>query len=184
MALSHVSHPPWLRPVGVRTSYKHFSNISWTTWALDPITNPFLGPSSWLHPASELLWGLLQWLWMTRLSACSGQVRDTRKDWLDWLWGEGRQAWDRGRSKGAVSGSVTGWQKSREHLERHLLYRWDEPHALWPLFCRLQGKRSCLWSVSWENALRYNVNSTLQDGNPLPHIKHVWSSPALIRHSP
>ena len=29
-----------------------FSNISWTLWVLDPITNPFLGPSSWLHPAS------------------------------------------------------------------------------------------------------------------------------------
>ena len=47
--------PPWLRPVGVRTSYTHFSNISWTPRALDPITNPFLGPSSWLHPAS-LTW--------------------------------------------------------------------------------------------------------------------------------
>ena len=43
--------PPWLRPVGVRTSYIHFSNISWTPGVLDPITNPFLGPSSWLHPA-------------------------------------------------------------------------------------------------------------------------------------
>ena len=52
MALFHVSHPPWLRLVGVRTSYIHFSNISWTPWVLDPITNPFLGPSSWLHPAS------------------------------------------------------------------------------------------------------------------------------------
>ena len=41
------------RPVGVRTSYIHFSNISWTPWVLDPITNPFLGPSSWLHPASS-----------------------------------------------------------------------------------------------------------------------------------
>ena len=30
-----------------------FFNISWTPWALDPITNPFLGPSSWLHPASR-----------------------------------------------------------------------------------------------------------------------------------
>ena len=53
MALFHVSHPPWLRPVGVRTSYTHFSNISWTPRVLDPITNPFLGPSSWLHPASK-----------------------------------------------------------------------------------------------------------------------------------
>ena len=52
MALFHVSHPPWLRLVGVRTSYIYFSNISWTPWVLDPITNPFLGPSSWLHPAS------------------------------------------------------------------------------------------------------------------------------------
>ena len=52
MALFHVSHPLWLRLVGVRTSYIHFSNISWTPRALDPITNPFLGPSSWLHPAS------------------------------------------------------------------------------------------------------------------------------------
>ena len=52
MALFHVSHPPWLRLVGVRTSYIHFSNISWTPRALDPIINPFLGPSSWLHPAS------------------------------------------------------------------------------------------------------------------------------------
>ena len=54
MALFHVSHPPWLRPVGVRTSYIHFSNVSWTPRVLDPITNSFLGPSSWLHPASEL----------------------------------------------------------------------------------------------------------------------------------
>ena len=46
---------PWLRLVGVRTSYIYFSNISWTPWALDPITNPFLGPSTWLHPASILL---------------------------------------------------------------------------------------------------------------------------------
>ena len=52
MALFHVSHPPLLRLVGVRTSYIYFSNISWTPWALGPITNPFLGPSSWLHPAS------------------------------------------------------------------------------------------------------------------------------------
>ena len=52
MALFYVSHPPWLRPVGVKTSYIHFSNISWTPRVLDPITNPFLGPSSWLHPAS------------------------------------------------------------------------------------------------------------------------------------
>ena len=43
---------PWLRLVGVRTSYLYFSTISWTPWVLDPITNPFLGPSSWLHPAS------------------------------------------------------------------------------------------------------------------------------------
>ena len=55
MALFHVSHPPWLRPVGMRTSYIHFSNISWTPRVLDPITNPFLGPSSWLHPASVLI---------------------------------------------------------------------------------------------------------------------------------
>ena len=53
MALFHVSHPPWLRPVGVGTSSIHFSNISWTPRVLDPITNPFLGPSSWLHPASK-----------------------------------------------------------------------------------------------------------------------------------
>ena len=46
--------PPWLRLVGVRTSYIHCSNISWTPRVLDPITNPFLGPSSWLHPASYL----------------------------------------------------------------------------------------------------------------------------------
>ena len=46
---------PWLRIVGVRTSYIHFSNISWTPRVLDPITNPFLGPSSWLHPASRAL---------------------------------------------------------------------------------------------------------------------------------
>ena len=55
MALFHVSHLPWLRLVGVRTSYIHFSNISWTPRVLDPITNPFLGPSSWLHPASNTL---------------------------------------------------------------------------------------------------------------------------------
>ena len=54
MALFYVSHPPWLRLVGVRTSYIHFSNISWIPQVLDPITNPFLGPSSWLHPASIL----------------------------------------------------------------------------------------------------------------------------------
>ena len=52
MALFHASHPPWLRLVGVRTSYIHFSNISWTPRVLDPITNPFWGPSSWLHLAS------------------------------------------------------------------------------------------------------------------------------------
>ena len=42
---------PQLRLVGVRTSYMYFSNISWTPWVLDPITNPYLGPS-WLHPVS------------------------------------------------------------------------------------------------------------------------------------
>ena len=46
---------PQLRLVGVRTSYIYFSNISWTPWVLDPITNPYLGPSSWLHPVSP--WG-------------------------------------------------------------------------------------------------------------------------------
>ena len=46
---------PWLRLVGVRTSYIYFSNISWTPWGLDPITNSFLGPSCWLHPASITL---------------------------------------------------------------------------------------------------------------------------------
>ena len=60
MALFHVSHPPWLRPVGARTSYVHFSNISWTPRVLDPITNPFLEPSSWLHPASILA----IWTWI------------------------------------------------------------------------------------------------------------------------
>ena len=45
---------PQLRLVGVSISYIHFSNISWTRRVLDPITNPFLGPSSWLHPASEV----------------------------------------------------------------------------------------------------------------------------------
>ena len=34
---------PQLRLVGVRTSYIYFSNISWTPWVLDPITNPYLG---------------------------------------------------------------------------------------------------------------------------------------------
>lgn len=85
---------------------------------------------------------------------------------------------------GRVSDGLTGWQGSREHVERRLLYRWDKPNALWPVFCRLQGARGWLWSVSWENALCYNVNSALQDGNPFPDIKHVWSSPTLIRHSP
>ena len=32
----------------------YFSNISWTPWILDPITNPYLGPSSWLYPVSCL----------------------------------------------------------------------------------------------------------------------------------
>ena len=36
----------------MKTSCIHFSNISWIPRVLDPITNPFLGPSSWLHPAS------------------------------------------------------------------------------------------------------------------------------------
>ena len=40
---------PQLRLVGVRTSYIFFSNISWIPQALDPIKNPYLGPSSWLH---------------------------------------------------------------------------------------------------------------------------------------
>ena len=52
IALLYVSRPQ-LRFVGVRTSYIYFSNISQTPWVLDPITNPFLGPSSWLHPASR-----------------------------------------------------------------------------------------------------------------------------------
>ena len=43
---------PQLRLVGVRTSYTYFSSISWKPWVLDPITNPYLGPSSWLHPVS------------------------------------------------------------------------------------------------------------------------------------
>ena len=44
---------PLAEACGVRISYIHFSNISWTPRVLDPITNPFLGPSSWLHPASK-----------------------------------------------------------------------------------------------------------------------------------
>ena len=36
----------------VRTSYIYFPNISWTPWVLDAITDPYLGPSSWLHPVS------------------------------------------------------------------------------------------------------------------------------------
>ena len=51
---------PQLRLVGVRTSYIFFSNISWTPWVLDPITNPYLGPHSWLHLVT---WrGVGEWL--------------------------------------------------------------------------------------------------------------------------
>ena len=56
MALFHVSHPPWLRPVGARTSYIHFSNISWTPQVLDPITIPSWGPPlgcTLFHPLSK-----------------------------------------------------------------------------------------------------------------------------------
>ena len=59
MALFHVSHPPWFRLVGWGHPIYIFSNISWTPWVLDPITNPSLRPSSWLHPAS--IWILLFW---------------------------------------------------------------------------------------------------------------------------
>ena len=41
-----------LRLMGVRASYIYFSNISWTPWVLDPITNPYWGPPSWLHPVT------------------------------------------------------------------------------------------------------------------------------------
>ena len=51
---------PQFRLVGVRTSYIHFSNISWTPQVLDPITNPFLGPSSWLHFNSISITGCSQ----------------------------------------------------------------------------------------------------------------------------
>ena len=49
---------PQLRVVGVRASCIYSSNISWTLWVLDPIANPYLGPSSWLHPVSirALIW--------------------------------------------------------------------------------------------------------------------------------
>ena len=30
----------------------YFSNISWTPWVLDPITNPYLERCSWLHPVT------------------------------------------------------------------------------------------------------------------------------------
>ena len=98
MALFHVSHPRWLRLVGVRTSYIHFSNISWTPGVLDPITNPFLGTSSWLHPASigyllfhsritggstetEMMRG---WLWYTRVSVWSHCFDKFRKLYYPW----------------------------------------------------------------------------------------------------
>ena len=57
-----------LRLVGVRTSYIYFSNISWTSWVLDPITNPYLGSPSWLYPV--ILWSeqtlgtiFMNWAW-------------------------------------------------------------------------------------------------------------------------
>ena len=51
MALLHVSLPQ-LRLVGWGHPIYIFSNISWTPWVLDPIKNPYLGPSSWLHPVT------------------------------------------------------------------------------------------------------------------------------------
>ena len=52
---------PLAQACGGGTSYTHFSNISWTPRVLDPITNPFLGPSSWLHPASLGARGSTRW---------------------------------------------------------------------------------------------------------------------------
>ena len=48
MALLHVSLPP-AHACGDEDILYIFSNISWTPWVLDPITNPYLGPSSWLY---------------------------------------------------------------------------------------------------------------------------------------
>ena len=76
---------PILRLVGVRTSYIYFSNISWTPWVLDPITNPFLGPSSWLHPASIIIK-------KKRLGVSRGSVSSTREvsvttdSSVFWMW--------------------------------------------------------------------------------------------------
>ena len=54
---------PRLRLMGVRTSHIYFSNISWTPWVLDPITNPYLGLPSWLHPVTKWALGSLGVQW-------------------------------------------------------------------------------------------------------------------------
>ena len=52
-ALLHVSLPPAQACGGEGILYVFF-NISWTPWVLDPITNPYLGPPSWLHPVTHI----------------------------------------------------------------------------------------------------------------------------------
>ena len=81
---------PQLRLVGVRASYIYFSNISWTPWVLNPITNPYLGPPSWLHPVSILQGGSIseQWgIWamnchINGTTAKSSDLEAVMKNWI------------------------------------------------------------------------------------------------------
>ena len=52
MALLHVFHFP-VQTCGDE-AILYFFNISWTPRVLDPITNPYLGPSSWLPLVTSL----------------------------------------------------------------------------------------------------------------------------------
>ena len=62
MALPHVSLPPAQAYGGEDILYIYIyiyiSNISWKPGVLDPITNPYLGTPSWLHPVTYPLLGI------------------------------------------------------------------------------------------------------------------------------
>ena len=106
--------PPWLRLVGVRTSYIYFSNISWTPWALDPITNPFLGTSSWLHPASywKQSFNLSGRFWHNRITVTIKEDGWFYIHWVTWI------------NKFISSEHIL---KSRAHLESRQVYL-KSPH--------------------------------------------------------
>ena len=127
---------PQLRLVGVRTSYIYFSKISWTPWVLEPITNSFLGPSSWLHPVSVWEWERkFQYLSWVPYTLTWQNTFNTAGKWS--------VKWDKDRDPGAGVESEIGCPHNRS---------WPSPFLLVPAE-NLRGGGSTVGEAStssWE----------------------------------